>query len=109
MQNFCLALTSSPLFCRPVQAMGTICVDAINVNRMIIFKPSFMAEIHVEPKKNTSGANWLWIVLLILVLAAVIYYFMSRNDTNDTVTPPANTTGYLFVATPQAAGLIHCA
>ena len=61
-----------------------------------------MAEIHVQPKKNTSNTNWIWIILLILVLAAVVYYFMNRNNTSDTVTPPANTTGYLFVTTPTA-------
>jgi cell division protein FtsN len=51
-----------------------------------------MAEIHVEPKKQASN-SWIWIVLGLLIAAAVIYYFMSRHKTADTTTPPANTTG----------------
>lgn len=54
-----------------------------------------MAEIHVQTKKhNTSNTLWIWIVLALVILGALIYYFMTRNKTaNDTT--PANTTGRL--------------
>jgi flagellar basal body-associated protein FliL len=52
-----------------------------------------MAEIHVEPKKQSSS-SWIWIVVVVLLAAALIYYFMTRNKAaeNNTATP-ANTTG----------------
>ncbi|NTS40655.1 hypothetical protein HRG84_07025 [Flavisolibacter sp. BT320] len=65
-----------------------------------------MAEIHVEPKKQSSGSSWIWIVLALLVAAAVVYYLVTRNnETNDNAVP-ANTTGAVSLAplpTPNTA------
>ncbi len=58
-----------------------------------------MAEIHVEPKKHSSGINWIWIVAVLLI-AAVIYYLVSRNNSNNSTAPPANTTGYVNLPIP---------
>lgn len=52
-----------------------------------------MAEIHVEPKKHTSPSFWLWIVLALLIAAAVVYYLVTRNNDTNHITVPANTTG----------------
>jgi flagellar basal body-associated protein FliL len=61
-----------------------------------------MAEIHVEPKKNTSNTSWIWIVLVLLIAAAIVYYLMTRNKTGNNTTAPANTTGQIQVS-PQMA------
>ena len=58
-----------------------------------------MAEIHVEPKKQTSNMSWLWIVLVLLIAAAVVYYLVTRNNNADATTVPANTTG--AISLPQ--------
>ena len=34
-----------------------------------------MAEIHVEPRRR-GGLAWLWVLLLVIVIAAVIWYFV---------------------------------
>lgn len=61
-----------------------------------------MAEIRVEPKKQSSNTNWIWIVLVLLIAAAAVYYFMTRNNTDNDRVQPANTTGYigLPISTP---------
>ncbi|HJS56421.1 MAG TPA: hypothetical protein VJ765_17835 [Chitinophagaceae bacterium] len=41
-----------------------------------------MAEIHVEAKKKT-GTLWFWIVLFLLVIAAIVVYIMFRDDALD--------------------------
>ena len=60
-----------------------------------------MAEIHVQAKKQTTNTSWVWIVLLIVIAAAVIY-FLTRNKDNtpeqNQVTPP-NTSSYIQPAT----------
>ena len=50
-----------------------------------------MAELHVQTKKhNTPGSMWLWIVLALVIIGALVWYLASRNkNTNPT---PANTT-----------------
>lgn len=62
-----------------------------------------MAEIHVEPKKQTSNSSWLWIVLALLIAAAVVYYLVTRNNNTDNTTAPANTTGAVNL-TPWVTG-----
>lgn len=57
-----------------------------------------MAEIHVEPKKQSSN-SWIWIVVILLLAAAAIYYFMTRDKTDDRTTTPANTTGAISLPT----------
>ena len=55
-----------------------------------------MAEIHVQTKKNQSNPAWIWIVVALLIAAAVIY-FLTRNNTDDADkrnTVP-NTTSYV--------------
>ncbi len=34
-----------------------------------------MAEIHVEPRRR-GGLAWLWVLLLVIVIAAVVWYFV---------------------------------
>jgi phosphotransferase system glucose/maltose/N-acetylglucosamine-specific IIC component len=41
-----------------------------------------MAEIHVQAKKKT-GTLWFWIVLFLLVIAAIVVYVMFRDGTLD--------------------------
>jgi flagellar basal body-associated protein FliL len=53
-----------------------------------------MADIHVEPKKQTSN-SWIWIVLALVIAAAVIYFLMNRNKNTEDNREPANTTGFL--------------
>jgi flagellar basal body-associated protein FliL len=59
-----------------------------------------MAEIRVEPKKQSSS-SWIWILVVVLLAAALVYYFMTRNKTgeNDT-TPAADTTGRVYHPSP---------
>lgn len=60
-----------------------------------------MAEIHVEPKKQSSNTSWIWIVLALLIAAAVIYYFVTRNNTADNrQAQPVNTTSYISFPMP---------
>jgi flagellar basal body-associated protein FliL len=55
-----------------------------------------MAELHVQTKKhNTAGSMWLWIVLVLIIAGVVIYYLTTRNKNAGTATPPANTTGHV--------------
>ena len=42
-----------------------------------------MANLHVQPKKNSNA--WLWIILLIIIIAAAAYYFLVYKKQ-----PPAN-------------------
>lgn len=59
-----------------------------------------MADIHVEPKKQTTGTMWIWVVV-VLVLAALVYFLAIRNRAADTTTPPVNTTGAMVLPTPS--------
>lgn len=49
-----------------------------------------MAEIHVEPKRRSS-LTWLWVVIALIIIAALIWYFVSNRGTGTTAlrdTPP---------------------
>jgi hypothetical protein len=49
-----------------------------------------MAEIHVRAKKNNaSNTMWIWIIIALAVVAAVIYFVMRNNEAtpNNTTTP----------------------
>lgn len=48
-----------------------------------------MAEIKVEPKRG--GMGWLWVVIIALLAAIAIWYFVTRTGTGATVVP-ADTT-----------------
>jgi hypothetical protein len=53
-----------------------------------------MAEIHVQSKKqqHTSPA-WIWIIVGLLIAAAVIYFISTRNKSNQNNAPnQTNTT-----------------
>ena len=43
-----------------------------------------MAEIRVEPKRRSM--TWLWVVVLLLVLAAVAFFLLNRNGSLTTQT-----------------------
>ena len=48
-----------------------------------------MAEIHVQTKKhNASNTMWIWIVLALVIVGAVIYYLTTRNKNANNTTPP---------------------
>lgn len=36
---------------------------------------------------------WIWIVLALVIVGAVIYYLMTRHKGGENTAPPANTTG----------------
>ena len=38
-----------------------------------------MAEIHVQAKKNSSSA-WLWILVSLIIIAAVAVYILMRDN-----------------------------
>lgn len=42
-----------------------------------------MAEIHVQPKKRTPS-SWLWILISLIIIAAIAIYILMRNNTLDT-------------------------
>ncbi|HYD20935.1 MAG TPA: hypothetical protein VEB40_05620 [Flavipsychrobacter sp.] len=50
-----------------------------------------MAEIHVQSKKQSSNASWIWIIAALLVAAALVYYLMNRNKEQEATPaiPPA--------------------
>ena len=53
-----------------------------------------MAELHVETKKHNAGIpSWMWIVIGIVIAAAVIY-FLTRN--NKTAENPTNRTNSFY-------------
>jgi hypothetical protein len=61
-------------------------------------KNNFMAEIHVQAKKqNNSSASWVWIVIGLLIAAAVIYFITRNKDADDSkaTNTPANTTSFV--------------
>jgi len=56
-----------------------------------------MAEIHVEPKKKATPV-WIWIILGVVVLAAIIYFAVrnKRTDNGNAVNKP-NQTSYIHI------------
>jgi bacteriorhodopsin len=55
-----------------------------------------MAEIHVQAKKNSSS-TWLWILVSLIIIAAIVVYLMMRDNgvTGKTVSKP-NQTSYIM-------------
>ena len=43
-----------------------------------------MAEIHVQARKHQANPGWMWawIILGILVIAAVVYFVYAKNNNN---------------------------
>jgi hypothetical protein len=63
-----------------------------------------MAEIHVQAKKKASSA-WLWILISLIIIAAVVVYVMMRdNAINDKGLSQPNSTSSIMVK--QEARLI---
>jgi uncharacterized membrane protein len=69
-----------------------------------------MAEIHVQAKKHNSSPAWIWIIAVVLIAAAVIYFLINRNNVNQDDKPnqtnttssvelPQQLTGYGYVLT----------
>jgi bacteriorhodopsin len=55
-----------------------------------------MAEIHVQAKKNSSS-TWLWILVSLLIIAAIVVYLMMRdNGVNGKTVSKPNQTSYMM-------------
>lgn len=57
-----------------------------------------MAEIKVEPKR--AGLGWLWMLIVLAVLAGVVWYFMNNSAT--VTTSPADSTRTSSIQQPRA-------
>jgi hypothetical protein len=53
-----------------------------------------MAEIHVQAKKQSSN-SWLWIVIALLAIGALVYYLMTRNNQTEATPVTPGTTSQL--------------
>jgi len=55
-----------------------------------------MAEIHVQAKKGSSS-TWLWILLSIIVIAALAFVLIwnNRDNTQDSTSSKPNQTSYI--------------
>jgi hypothetical protein len=60
-----------------------------------------MAEIKVEPKR--SGLGWLWAIIILALVAAAVWYFMSGSRAVPATTAPADSTRTSLVI-PAVAG-----
>jgi hypothetical protein len=38
-----------------------------------------MADIHVQTKKTNHAPSWLWIMIVLIVLALIIYFIVSNK------------------------------
>ncbi len=61
-----------------------------------------MAEIHVEAKKKTNPV-WLWIVLAVVIVAAIVYFAVRNKKDNGNTTNKPNQTSYIQIAGTSAA------
>ncbi|HZF63430.1 MAG TPA: hypothetical protein VEZ55_03045 [Chitinophagaceae bacterium] len=60
-----------------------------------------MAEIHVEPKKHSSGASWIWILLGLIIIGVIAYFVLNNNRTNENEeVQKTNTTSYINAPQP---------
>ena len=51
-----------------------------------------MAEIHVQAKRNSSS-TWLWILISLIIIAAIVVYVMMRdNGANEKTVSKTNQT-----------------
>jgi len=51
-----------------------------------------MAEIHVQAKSNSSS-TWLWILISLIIIAAIVVYVMMRdNGANEKTVSKTNQT-----------------
>lgn len=68
-----------------------------------------MAEIHVQTKKNTTSPMWIWIVVVLLIAAALVYILSRNNRTERNDTINTNTTSYLTLSEQPATGFLPAA
>ena len=55
-----------------------------------------MAEIHVQAKKNSSS-TWLWILVSLIIIAAVAVYILMRdNGVNEKVISKPSQTSFIM-------------
>ena len=47
-----------------------------------------MAEIKVEPKRG--GLGWLWAIILLVVIGAAVWYFLTSSRTVPATTSPTD-------------------
>ena len=74
-------------------------VCTISVNKKFVTKTFIMAEIHVQTKKNNNTTPvWLWVLIGLLIAAAVIYFMTRDNKTNDDAVNKTPTTSYIAPA-----------
>jgi hypothetical protein len=66
-----------------------------------------MAEIKVETKR--SGLGWLWVVIILAIIAAAIWYFMYSSRAVPATAAPADSvrTSLLVPATTSTEGPIN--
>ena len=60
-----------------------------------------MAEIRVEPKR--SGLGWLWAIIILALIAAGVWYFMTTSRAAPATTAPTDSTRTSLVI-PAVAG-----
>jgi hypothetical protein len=60
-----------------------------------------MAEIKVEPKR--SGLGWLWAIIILALIAAGVWYFMTSSRAAPSTTAPADSTR-TSLTVPAVAG-----
>jgi bacteriorhodopsin len=74
-------------------------------NLLLLLKPKNMAEIRVEAKKHSGSSAWVWVLVTVLLIAAVAYFLTRNNKVETTTTQPAS--GQTSsVAEPSAFGTI---
>jgi hypothetical protein len=63
-----------------------------------------MAEIHVEAKKKTNPV-WLWIVLAVVIVAAIVYFAVRNKkvENGSTSNKPNQTSSVQLPAVAKAA------
>jgi hypothetical protein len=68
-----------------------------------------MAEIHVQPRKNTATPAWVWIIVGLAVVVAILFIVMRRKPQNNAInnTGPNQTSYVLPVAQHMTGGTTY--